>query len=114
MSAVKNTNVAASNPPSSKKRSGGFLRQAKSRKDHPADLEPVNEDELTKKDAITPDDVLRLQKITETSASGAQCRLARRVETRVPMWVMAHFVSSPWLAVAVTRRGNLVPPYLSP
>lgn len=65
MSAVKNSNVAASNPPSSKKRSGGFLRQAKSRKDHPADLEPVSEDELTKKDAITPDDVLRLHKITE-------------------------------------------------
>lgn len=64
MSAVKNSN-APSNAPSSKKRSGGFLRQAKSRKDHPADVEPVTEEELSKKDVITPDDVLRLQKITE-------------------------------------------------
>lgn len=63
MSAVKNSNVP--NPPSSKKRGGGFLRQAKSRKDHPADLEPITEEELAKKDSISPEDVLRLQKITE-------------------------------------------------
>lgn len=66
MSAVKNSNVAPSNPPSSKKRSGGFLRQAKSRKDHPGDLEPVTEDELSMKESISPEDVLRLQKITES------------------------------------------------
>uniref|UniRef100_A0A023FVM5 Putative photoreceptor synaptic vesicle protein n=1 Tax=Amblyomma parvum TaxID=251391 RepID=A0A023FVM5_AMBPA len=63
MSAVKNSNVP--NPPSSKKRTGGFLRQAKSRKDHPADLEPITEEELATKEFISPEDVLRLQKITE-------------------------------------------------
>lgn len=63
MSAVHNSAVAASNPPSSKKRAGGFLRQARSRRDQPAN--PVGEDELARKDAITPDDVLRLHKITE-------------------------------------------------
>lgn len=63
MSALKNSNV--SNPASSKKRNGGFLRQAKSRKDHPADMEPITEEELAKKEFISPEDVLRLQKITE-------------------------------------------------
>ncbi|XP_067121073.1 protein unc-119 homolog B [Centruroides vittatus] len=60
MSAVKSSNTNSS----TRKR---LLRQSKSRKDHPAlDLEPTTEDELLQKDSISPDDVLRLTKITES------------------------------------------------
>lgn len=62
MSVVKNPNVLGS---SAKKKGGGLLRQAKTRKDHPTDIEPIAEEELLLKDAISPDDVLRLTKITE-------------------------------------------------
>lgn len=58
MSAVKSSNNS-----SARKR---LLRQTKSRKDHPfTDLEAATEDELLQKDFISPDDVLRLTKITE-------------------------------------------------
>lgn len=62
MSAVKNPVLNSA----SKKKSGGILRQAKSRRDQPADVEPLTEDDLLQKDIITPDDVLRLNRITES------------------------------------------------
>ncbi|KAF8764520.1 protein unc-119 homolog B-like [Argiope bruennichi] len=62
MSVVKNANVINSG---SKKKSGGILRQAKSRRDPAADADPITEEELLQKDVITPDDVLRLNKVTE-------------------------------------------------
>ncbi|GBN36199.1 Protein unc-119 B [Araneus ventricosus] len=62
MSVVKNANVINSG---SKKKSGGILRQAKSRRDPASDADPITEEELLQKDVITPDDVLRLNKITE-------------------------------------------------
>ena len=47
-----------------KKKGGGFLtRQAKA-KDKAND--PISEEEILKKDSVTPDDVLRLNKITES------------------------------------------------
>lgn len=63
MSVVKNANVLNSG---SKKKSGGILRQAKSRKDPTSDADPVTEDELLQKEVITPDDVLRLNRVTES------------------------------------------------
>ena len=49
-----------------KKKGGGFLsRQAKS-KDKGHQLECISEDELLKKDIVSPDDVLRLNRITES------------------------------------------------
>ncbi|KFM68352.1 Protein unc-119-like protein, partial [Stegodyphus mimosarum] len=62
MSVVKNANVLNS---SSKKKSGGILRQAKSRRDQSAESDPITEEELLQKDVITPDDVLRLNRVTE-------------------------------------------------
>lgn len=62
MSAVKNPVLNSA----SKKKSGGILRQAKSRRDQPADVEPLTEDDLLQKDIISPDDVLRLNRITES------------------------------------------------
>ena len=45
----------------SKKKGGGFLaRQAKAKK-------PITEEELLKKDVISPDDVTKLTKITEST-----------------------------------------------
>jgi len=47
-----------------KKKGGGFLsRQAKKDK---TPLEPITEDELLRKETISPDEVLRLQKISES------------------------------------------------
>lgn len=47
-----------------KKKSGGFLtRQAKSKD---KTIDSVTEDELLKRDAITPEEVLRLNRITES------------------------------------------------
>ncbi|GAB6028779.1 hypothetical protein CHUAL_004594 [Chamberlinius hualienensis] len=40
-------------------------RQSKARREQPSDAPPTSEEELLKKDRITPDDVLRLPKITE-------------------------------------------------
>ncbi|XP_022257221.1 protein unc-119 homolog B-like isoform X2 [Limulus polyphemus] len=65
MSNVRNTNLTNPSNSTSKKKSGGLPRQAKSRKDHPTDVEPVTEEELFQKEHITPEDVLRLPKITE-------------------------------------------------
>lgn len=48
-----------------KKKGGGFLsRQAKA-KSQPEPKDPISEEELLKKDTITPEDVLRLNKTTE-------------------------------------------------
>lgn len=62
MSAVKNPVLNSG----SKKKSAGILRQGKSRRDAPADVEPLTEDDLLQKDIITPDDVLRLNRTTES------------------------------------------------
>lgn len=64
MSVVKNANVLNSG---SKKKSGGILRQSK-RRDPTSDAsDPVTEDELLLKDVISPDDVLRLNRVTESN-----------------------------------------------
>ncbi|OWF50266.1 protein unc-119 homolog B-like [Mizuhopecten yessoensis] len=47
-----------------KKKGGGFLSRAAKAKDK-VTLEPITEDELLKKKDISPDEVLRLQKISE-------------------------------------------------
>ena len=46
--------------PPSKKKEGFLRRQAKSKTDY------ISEEELLKKDSVTPDDVLRLGKSTES------------------------------------------------
>lgn len=49
-----------------KKKGGGFLsRQAKT-KDKGQQLEHISEDELLKKNSVSPDDVLGLTKITDS------------------------------------------------
>ena len=53
--------MSASGP---KKKGGGFLsRQAKT-KDKTAPIEPITEEELLRKDVISPDEVLRFQQIS--------------------------------------------------
>ena len=52
---------------SSKKRGGGFLsRQAKARTDSGKLTGTTSEEDLLKKEFVTPDDVLRLNKVTES------------------------------------------------
>lgn len=68
MSVVKSSNITDTSGSVSKKKSGIMSgRQAKSRKDHShlSNQDASKEEELLQKEFIAPDDVLRLNKVTE-------------------------------------------------